>query len=409
MLEKNVSLLFYLKRPKNHRKNTSPVYLRITIDGIRKEIATGRSCDPDRWNSKSGRGNGTKEDIKSLNSFLDTLQLKVHEAQRKSIEKNEPVSSTLLKNLMKGETEKPRMIMDIFQHHNNQICALVGKEFAPGTLERYKTSLDHTRSFMEWKYNISDIDIKKLDYEFVSEYSFWLKSIRNCNQNTTVKYISNFRKIVNIAIRHGWLIKDPFLGFKMSKKEVERDVLNQDEIQSIYSKQFPTERLEQVRDIFLFCCFTGLAYADIKKLKRSEIVKGIDGEQWIFTNRQKTETSSRIPLLPMSLEIMGKYREHPQCINLDRVLPVASNQKMNAYLKEIADLCGINKNLTFHIARHTFATTVTLSNGVPIETVSKMLGHKNLRTTQHYAKILDRKVSDDMQILRAKFNIRKEI
>ena len=188
----------------------------------------------------------------------------------------------------------------------------------------------------------------------------------------------------------------------MTKREVERTALSKQELQTLADKKFPSERLIQVRDIFLFCCFTGLAYADIKKLKRSEIAIGIDGEKWIFTSRQKTETASRIPLLPSSLRIMEKYNNHPQCLNEDRLLPVLSNQKMNAYLKEIADVCKINKNFTFHIARHTFATTVTLSNGVPIETVSKMLGHKNLRTTQHYAKILDRKVSDDMKELKDK-------
>ena len=188
----------------------------------------------------------------------------------------------------------------------------------------------------------------------------------------------------------------------MTKREVERIALTQDELQIITSKQFPTERLNQVRDIFIFCCFTGLAYIDVKKLKRSEIGIGIDGEKWIFTNRQKTETASRIPLLPITQEILERYADHPQCSNEGCVLPVPSNQKMNAYLKEIVDVCGISKDLTFHIARHTFATTVTLSNGVPIETVSKMLGHTNLKTTQLYAKVLDRKVSDDMNKLRDK-------
>ena len=188
----------------------------------------------------------------------------------------------------------------------------------------------------------------------------------------------------------------------MTKREVVRIALSREDLETIANKVFSCERLGQVRDIFLFSYFTGLAYVDIKKLKRTEIAIGIDGEKWIFTNRQKTETASRIPLLPSSLRIMEKYNSRVQCINEDRLLPVLSNQKMNAYLKEIADVCNINKNFTFHIARHTFATTVTLNNDVPIETISKMLGHKNLRTTQHYAKILDMKVSEDIQHLEAK-------
>jgi integrase len=180
--------------------------------------------------------------------------------------------------------------------------------------------------------------------------------------------------------------------------------LTDKELLLIYSKIFTTERLNYVKDIFLFCCYTGLAYIDVKKLKRAEITTGTDGEWWIFTRRQKTETVSKIPLLPVALKIVEKYANNAECSQHGSVLPVLSNQKMNAYLKEIADVCGISKNLTFHIARHTFATTVTLSNGVPIETVSKMLGHKSLKQTQHYAKILDLKISEDMQLLRDKLH-----
>ena len=190
----------------------------------------------------------------------------------------------------------------------------------------------------------------------------------------------------------------------MAKREVERTALTEHELGILQNKSFSIERLKLVKDIFIFSCYTGLAYVDVQKLKRSEINIGVDGEKWIFTKRQKTDSSSRIPLLPAALEILENYQEHPQCKFQDKVLPVLSNQKMNSYLKEIADVCGIQKNLTYHIARHTFATTVTLSNGVPIETVSKMLGHRNLKTTQHYAKILDKKISEDMKNLRAKYS-----
>ncbi|WP_367397893.1 site-specific integrase [Chryseobacterium sp. PCH239] len=183
---------------------------------------------------------------------------------------------------------------------------------------------------------------------------------------------------------------------------MERPYLTKKEIQMIYEKEFASDRLNQVRDIFLFSCYTGLAYVDVKHLSKSNINIGIDGDRWIFTHRQKTDTSTRVPLLPLAQEMLLKYENHPQCVNSDVLFPVLSNQKMNSYLKEIASVCGINKDLTFHFARHTFATTVTLSNGVPIESVSKMLGHTNIKTTQHYAKILNKKVSDDMAVLRNK-------
>ena len=254
---------------------------------------------------------------------------------------------------------------------------------------------------------MSDIDITKIDHAFVTDYEFWLRSVRNCNNNTAVKYIKNFNKIIKLCLANDWLNKNPFANYKAKVKEVERVYLTETEIQSIIEKNFKSERLSLVRDIFLFSCFTGLAYIDVKNLTKSHINHGIDGEQWIFTHRQKTESASKIPILPVTQMIIDKYDNHPQSTNEDKLLPILSNQKMNAYLKEIAAICEINKELTFHIARHTFATTVTLTNGVPIESVSKMLGHKNLRTTQHYAKVLDRKVSDDMKILKDKFSMNK--
>ena len=192
----------------------------------------------------------------------------------------------------------------------------------------------------------------------------------------------------------------------MTKKEVVPEFLTEHEINEIATKKFSSERLEQIRDVFLFCCYTGLAFADVEKLKPSEIGIGIDGSKWIFTNRQKTDTLSRIPLLSIAIDILEKYKDHPACITSNKVLPVLSNQKYNEYLKEIANICGINKKMTSHTERHTFATTITLSNGVPMESVSKMLGHKNIKTTQHYAKVLDKKISDDMNLLKAKFKLR---
>jgi site-specific recombinase XerD len=276
------------------------------------------------------------------------------------------------------------------------MAALVTREYAHGTLERYRTAFSHTLSFLESRYKVSDIDINALNYEFITEYEFWLKTVRKCGQNSTSKYLSNFRKIVNHCIRSGWLIRDPFLGYQLKKTEVERIALTLPELQNLSNKKFPTERLNIVKDIFLFSCFSGLAYADVRKLTSAEIVKGDQEEQWIHSRRQKTDITARIPLLPAASNILAKYRTHPQVLLGNRLLPVPSNQKMNAYLKEIADTCGISKNLTFHIARHTFATTVTLNSGVPIETVAKMLGHRNLKTTQHYAKILDHKIDEDI-------------
>jgi site-specific recombinase XerD len=373
------------------------------VNGKRSETPSGRECEPAQWNSAAGRQKGTKEEVKSLNAYLDDLQSKVYEAHRQLTEEDVLVTAETIRNKFMGRTEKPRSLIEIFKEHNKKVEALIGKEFTKGTLCRYKTSLKHTQDFLKWKYNLTDIDIKLVDHAFITEYEFYLRSERKCANNSAVKYIKNFGKIIRICLANRWLTYDPFLNYKNKIKTVDRVYLTTAELQEMADKTFEIERLTQVRDIFLFCCFTGLAYADVKKLRRWEIVTGVDGEQWIVIKRLKTDTPSRIPLLPTAMNLIHRYSDHPHCENSGRVLPVLSNQKMNAYLKEIADICGINKPITFHIARHTFATTVTLLNGVPIESVSKMLGHTNIQTTQHYAKILDIKVGADMALLRQKY------
>lgn len=403
-MNQRFSLLFYFKKPKRHKRKELPIYLRISVGNERMEISTQRKWDPDRWNPAAGRAIGTKEDARALNTHLETLQLKVHDVHRQLIAEDEEITIANIKAKLEGRQIESKLLIEVFREHNRRVTQLVNKDFAPGTLERYETALSHTASFIKWRYKKEDIDIQDLSYEFVTDMEFWLKSVRNCSHNTSVKYISNLKKIIHICLKNGWLLRDPFLGYKMNKREVVREILTKEEITQISNKTFPTDRLNVIRDIFLFSCYTGLAYADCKKLKRHEIATGIDGEKWIFTHRTKTETPSKIPLLRPALKILDKYKDHPSCNVTSCLLPVPSNQKMNAYLSEIADLCGINKKMTFHTARHTFATTVTLANGVPIETVGKMLGHRNLKTTQHYAKILDKKVSDDMMMLRNKLD-----
>lgn len=402
MLENSFGLLFYLKHAKNQKDGLRYVYLRITVDGKSAELSTKQLWSPSNWSIDAGRATGNKEDSRTLNAYLDTLSSKVFQAKKILIEDDKELSAEALKNVLLGKSTETRTILEVFQYHNEQMAALVGKEFAPLTLRRYKTALEHTRSFIQWKYKMDDRQIRDLDFEFISEFSFWLRSARGCNHNSAIKYMSNLKKIVLICVNNKWLKKDPFQGFKLTKKEVVKNPLSRAELQRLTEKEFEMDRLNNVRDIFLFCCYTGLAYVDVKQLKRADIVTGMDGDLWINTTRQKTDTPTRIPLLPMALEIMKKYEDDPLCSNRGVVLPVLSNQKMNAYLKEIATLCGISKTLTFHIARHTFATTVTLSNKVPIETVSKMLGHRSLKQTMVYAKILDVKISEDMKALKEK-------
>jgi site-specific recombinase XerD len=402
-MKTNFSLLFYLKKPKNYTEGLVPIYIRITVNGQRVEVTSGKECNPKTWNVETGRLKGTREDVRTLNAYLDNLQSQIHEAHYQQTASGLKITATTLKNRLVGKGEKFRTLIGIFKDHNRKIAALINKEYAPGTVGRYEIALRHTENFINWKYKKSDVDITDVDHDFVTNFDFYLRSERKCANNSAVKYIKNFGKIIRIALASGWLEKDPFTNYKAKVKRVDRGYLNQEELQCITEKILNNDRLKQVKDIFIFSCFTGLAYADVSKLKRNEIIKGSDGEMWINTTRRKTDTISRIPLLPIAFDIIQKYSDHPVCLNTNKVLPIPSNQKVNEYLKEIAGICDIDKPLTFHIARHTFATTVTLSNGVPIESVSKMLGHTNIKTTQHYAKILDMKVSKDMAILKEKY------
>ena len=401
-MEHTISILFFTRIASKRTGNLLPIYLRITVNGQRIEQSTHRFVQRSQWLPAAGRIKGTHTEARVLNGFLDTLRNKVYMIERGMIQDGSEVTYQSFKDRWFGLKQKAPLLLEVFKQHNEELALLSGKDYAPLTVKRYSTALKHTREFIQWKFNLFDIEINKLNYEFISSYSFYLKSVRNCNHNSAMKYLKNFKKVVLLCIKNGWLHKDPFIGFKLNTHEVERPFLSESELKSIAEKEFPAMRLNYVKDIFLFSCYTGLAYIDVQKLKRSEVGVGVDGEKWIFIKRQKTHTPARIPILPHAEELMNKYKDHSQCIIKDHVLPVCSNQKMNMYLKEIADACGIRKILTFHIARHTFATTVTLNNGVPIESVSKMLGHKNLRTTQHYAKILDLKVSEDMKALKEK-------
>jgi len=408
-MRQTISVKFFARRDRAKEDGLVPIFMRIGIGLKRINIITKIYVKPADWSVQNCKLKTNNEESRRINKMLEAFKLKAFDHQRELMTEGKEVSLENIKAKWYGTSvEKPRMLMEVFKQHNDQMKALINQEFSPLTFERYETSFRHTQEYMRWKYQIDDIDIKQLNYEFISNYEFWLKSERKCDHNTTVKYLSNFKKIVHICIKNGWLDRDPFVGFKMTKREVERPFLVEEELTRIIEQDFKMPRLRQVRDIFIFCCYTGLAYADVKKLTREEITTGIDGEKWIWTSRQKTDTTTRVPLLPRALEILDRYKEDPQCLNKGRLLPVLSNQKMNNYLKEISDACEITKKMTFHTARHTFATTVTLCNGVPIETVGKMLGHKNLKTTQHYAKILDLKVSEDMMKLRNKLSVKPQ-
>lgn len=398
-------ILFHIRNAKKRKDGTVPIYLRITIEGQRTEFAIKRYIKPERWNSKAGRAKGTNDESREINDYIHVIEKKIRKVYKELIDEDiELITGSAIINRYTGKDKKNVTLIETFNYHNKLLKDRVGKDYAAATITRYDTTLNHIKDFLKDYYNTKDIGLVKLDYAFAANLEQYFKVNKGCNHNTTMKYIKNVKRIVHFAIEQDWLEVDPFRKFKTDIKEVKREYLTEVELSKIESKEFKVNRLELVRDIFVFACYTGLAYIDIANLTKSNIKKGIDHNNWIYTDRKKTGVQSRVVILPKANEVIDKYADHPMVENTDSLLPIYSNQRMNSYLKEIADLCEIDKNLTFHLARHTFATTVTLKNGVSIETVSAMLGHKNIRTTQIYAKIVDRKIGDEMTILSKKLN-----
>jgi site-specific recombinase XerD len=408
-MSQNFKVLFFLKKGRNRREKSLPIYVRVTINGERAEWTCQRNCDAAKWNQQTGRAAGTKEETNSLNQYLDAIQANIFQVQKEYVLRNEPVSAAQVRaKILHQSEEKKHTLIEVYQYHNYQFEKLVGSEFSYGTYKKFKSALRSLKDFLEWKFKKKDVYLTEVNHKFITDYEFYLKTAHSLQHNSAMVNVKKLKKIIRICVANDWLDKDPFKSYKITTKETHRNFLLKDELETLRNKDIALKRLDQVRDIFLFSCYTGLSYADVMLLTQKDIFIGIDGEQWIFTTRIKTDTASRIPLLPIAKDILIKYSKEREILHSGRLLPKLTNQRLNSYLKEISDLCGFNKELTFHCARHTFATTVTLTNGVPIETVSKMLGHKSLRTTQIYAKILDNKVSDDMKVLKDKLSKKKE-
>lgn len=404
------SILFWISKNRT-RNGKAPIYARITVDGRRAEISIQRTASVDRWDPNSGHVNGRDEEARTLNSYIDKVKVSIENhynillSKSETLTKGETITPEMVKNSYLGICEKGKTLIEVFKYHNEQMKNMIGIDFSDGTHKRYEVTLRKIEAFIKAQCSKSDIPLNELTYKFIADFEFHLKTIDKLDHNTAMKYIKNVKKIVNVAVKNQWLDKNPFLTFKCTTKEVVKEFLIQAEIETLREKKFPAKRLEEVRDIFIFSCYTGYSFSDVQKFSPKHISLGIDGQKWIITQRIKTESTSNVPLLPIAEELIEKYKAHPECVSKDRLFPVKSNQKVNTYLKEIADLCGITKPLTFHIARHTFATTITLSNGVPIESVSSMLGHRSIRTTQIYAKVVQKKVSEDMKLLKEKLKV----
>ena len=392
-------LLFYIRRDKTNKKGEAPVFMRLTINGERADASIKRFIEPHAWNSAKGKANEKSRGGKDLNLYLDAISANILRIQRDLELDKKEVSAQIILNRYLGKEQSDRhTLMEVFRAHNEKCRALSGISLAPGTVIRYETSLRLTEAFLRTTYKKEDCYLDEITHQFVEDYDFYLRTVRRCCHNTTTKYLLNFKKIIRIALAKGWMKKDPFAQVHFHFEPVGREFLEKQELKVLLNKEISITRLAQVRDIFCFCCLTGLAFMDVQQLKPEHLVADIHGKIWIRKARQKTKNMCNIPLLDEAQKIIDRYRDHPYCQTHGVLLPVCSNQKMNSYLKELADICGIRKNLSTHCARHTFAT-LTLASGATIDNVAKMLGHANVNMTRRYAKVLDSSIMRDMEVV----------
>lgn len=390
---------FYVKEARKDSKGESPIYLRITINGERAEITTDRRINPNLWDRSSERAAGRTEPARIINAHLNGMIGKVEKYFSSFDMQDESIKVFQIIDELKGKSQNKMTLIDAYDKHIAMMEKLEGVDYASNTVKRYRSSLNGLKEFI-WKgLKKSDVRLCDLDKIFIESYEVFLKSIKGLKQNSAAKDIKNLCRVINKAVSYKWITSDPFKDFSCPYINPSRTILTEEEIDSLWKKRFAINRLARVRDLFIFQIYTGLSYIDLAELTEDNIEIGIDGTRWIVVHRRKTGTRSSIPILPRAQEVLDKYKNDPLCVSSNKILPFYCNQRMNGYLKEIADLCEIRKPLTTHIARHTFATTITLSHGVPIETVSKMLGHSDLKTTQIYSKVVDKKIADDMRHL----------
>ena len=368
--------------------------MRITVNGCIVDISIKRSCPVDLWNQAKENSKGKDRMSVELNHYLEITRSHVHQIYRELETSGKVITVDLVRKLFYGVDEDNKTLLQVFREHNEQSRKLIGKDFISKTVQRYETTTRYLEEFIKKEYQLPDIALNNLEANFISKFDAFLKIEKGCAQNSAITRLKNLKKIIRIALENDWIKKDPFAYYRFKLEETDPEFLTMDEIKIILAKEFTIKRVEQVRDVFVFCIFTGLAFSDVKDLSPEHLVKDNKGELWIRKNRQKTKIMCNIPVLPVAASILDKYKDVAECTG--KLLPVLSNQRMNSYLKEIADLCNIRKNLTTHTARHTFATTITLANKVPLQDVSVMLGHASTRMTQHYARVLNPSLKEAM-------------
>lgn len=389
-------VLFYVKKGSEKPNGNLPLMCRITVDGEVKQFSCKMDISLNLWDVKNNRAAGKSAEAQKINLAIDRIRVDVNRRYQELMQTDGYVTATKLKNAYLGIGVKQETLLKLFEQHNAEFEKKVGYSRAQGTFARYRTVCKHIREFLPFTYHREDIPLKELNLTFINDFEYFLREEKKCRTNTVWGYMIVLKHIISIARNTGLLPFNPFAGYINSPESVDRGYLTEEEIQTLIEAPMKNKTYELVRDLFVFSVFTGLSYADVKKLTTDNLQTFFDGNLWIITRRRKTNTDSNIRLLDVPKRIIEKYKG---LTGDSRVFPVPSNSSCNEKLKKIGKQCGIRTRLTYHVARHSAATTILLSHGVPIETVSRILGHTNIKTTQIYARITNQKISRDMETL----------
>lgn len=389
-------ILFYLKRNAPKSNGLVPVMCRITVNGKISQFSCKLDVDEKHWDVKTGRMTGRSVVALEANRMLDKIRVGINKAYQDICDKDNYVTAEKVRNAFLGMGMNHETLLAVFRQHNEDYAKQVGKIKSQRSYWKYCTVYNHLSEFIRQRYKVSDIALKELAPAFITDFELFLRTEKNHCTNTIWSYMMPFKRIIYMSINNGWLQRDPFYAYSITKEETKRGFLSKEEIKMLIEGSFKKKSYELIRDLFIFCCFTGLSWTDMANLTKENLQTSFDGHLWIKTNRQKTGTETNLRLLEVPLRIIKKYEG---CSEDGKLLPVPCYPNCKNGIKVIAKKCGIEKNITWHMSRHSFATTVCLSNDMPIETLSKMLGHRSIRTTQIYAKITAEKVSNDMEKL----------
>lgn len=403
----NFRVSFFLKKAKLLKNGEASVAMRITVDGQRVENNIRKSILPNLWDQSKERAKGTSAAAVDLNRFIEDARIRIHQIVTELQQTGAEINPLIVQQRFYGVGQvrkQERTILQVIQEHNDEAKQLIGKDFVEITWRRYETMKRYLGELIKQKYGVDDLPLSDFTGEVIRAYEVYLKTEKDLCQNTLIRYMKALKKITNRCLANDWIQKDPFAGIKFREDPTDPEFLTLEEVDRIYNCNPGSKRLEVIRDMFLMSAFTGLAFTDVSQLTEDHIVTDNDGNKWIRKPRQKTKQMSNIPLLDIPLAIIEKYKGDKKAAKKGVLLPIPCNQVMNRYLKEIATICKINKHLTMHTARHTYAT-LCLSQGVSLKNVSSMLGHASVKMTERYARVLDSSVLRDMNAIRDTLNL----